>query len=37
MCDQMKSDHLSCRGHPYLNMQGFDKIAKKGALFPKLF
>lgn len=37
MCDQLRADHLSCYGHPYLNTPNIDALAKRGVRFERAF
>lgn len=37
MCDQLRADHLSCYGHPYLRTPNIDLLAQRGARFSNAF
>lgn len=37
MCDQLRWDHLSCAGHPFLRTPNIDALAKRGVRFPNAF
>ncbi|MCB4820438.1 sulfatase-like hydrolase/transferase [Roseicella aerolata] len=37
MCDQLRWDHLSCAGHPYLQTPSIDALARRGVRFPNAF
>ena len=37
MCDQLRWDHLSCAGHPYLQTPNIDALAKRGVRFANSF
>lgn len=37
MCDQLRWDHLSCAGHPFLQTPSIDALAKRGLRFPNAF
>lgn len=37
MCDQLRWDHLSCAGHPYLRTPAIDALAARGVRFPNAF
>jgi arylsulfatase A-like enzyme len=37
MCDQLRWDHLSCAGHPFLRTPNIDELAKRGVRFPNAF
>jgi arylsulfatase A-like enzyme len=37
MCDQLRTDHLSCYGHPVLHTPNIDAIAARGVRFDSAF
>ncbi len=37
MADQLRADHLSCYGHPYLQTPSLDALAARGARFDRAF
>jgi arylsulfatase A-like enzyme len=37
MCDQLRADHLSCYGHPYLHTPNIDLLAQRGNRFANAF
>lgn len=37
MADQLRADHLSCYGHPYLQTPSLDALAARGARFNRAF
>ncbi|SCU74615.1 Phosphonate monoester hydrolase [Cupriavidus necator] len=37
MCDQLRRDHLSCYGHPYLATRNIDLLASRGVRFDNAF
>jgi arylsulfatase A-like enzyme len=37
MCDQLRQDHLSCYGHPYLATRNIDLLARRGVRFDNAF
>ena len=37
MADQLRWDHLSCSGHPYLHTPNLDALAKRGVRFANAF
>jgi arylsulfatase A-like enzyme len=37
MCDQLRWDHLSCAGHPFLQTPSLDALARRGVRFPNAF
>lgn len=37
MCDQLRWDHLSCYGHPYLQTPNIDALARRGVVFDNAF
>lgn len=37
MCDQLRADHLSCYGHPYLATPHIDSLARRGVRFDRAF
>ena len=37
MCDQLRADHLSCYGHPYLATPNIDYLARYGVKFDRAF
>ncbi|MDO9709784.1 sulfatase-like hydrolase/transferase [Paracraurococcus lichenis] len=37
MCDQLRWDHLSCAGHPFLRTPNVDALAQRGVRFPNAF
>jgi len=37
MCDQLRWDHLSCAGHPYLRTPNIDALARRGVRFANAF
>ena len=37
MCDQLRRDHLSCYGHPYLHTPNIDALARRGVRFANAF
>ncbi|WP_449413689.1 sulfatase-like hydrolase/transferase [Pandoraea soli] len=37
MCDQLRADHLSCYGHPYLATPNIDGLARRGVKFDRAF
>lgn len=37
MCDQLRWDHLSCYGHPYLHTPNIDALARKGVRFEQAY
>jgi arylsulfatase A-like enzyme len=37
MCDQLRADHLSCYGHPYLQTPNVDALARRGVRFERAF
>ncbi|MFP5412718.1 MAG: sulfatase-like hydrolase/transferase, partial [Gammaproteobacteria bacterium] len=37
MCDQLRWDHLSCYGHPYLRTPNLDALAARGVRFDRAF
>jgi arylsulfatase A-like enzyme len=37
MCDQLRADHLSCYGHPYLQTPNIDALARRGVRFERAF
>ena len=37
MADQLRADHLSCYGHPYLKTPSLDALAARGARFERAF
>jgi len=37
MADQLRWDHLSCAGHPYLNTPNLDALARRGVRFANAF
>ncbi|HVL74703.1 MAG TPA: alkaline phosphatase family protein [Noviherbaspirillum sp.] len=37
MCDQLRADHLSCYGHPYLHTPNIDALARRGVRFEQAF
>nr|WP_316642593.1 sulfatase-like hydrolase/transferase [uncultured Roseateles sp.] len=37
MCDQLRWDHLSCYGHPYLHTPNIDALAQRGVRFERAF
>lgn len=37
MCDQLRADHLSCYGHPYLHTPNIDWLAQRGNRFSNAF
>ncbi len=37
MCDQLRADHLSCYGHPYLQTPNLDALARRGVRFERAF
>ncbi|HYZ33439.1 MAG TPA: sulfatase-like hydrolase/transferase [Crenalkalicoccus sp.] len=37
MCDQLRWDHLSCAGHPFLRTPNLDALAARGVRFPFAF
>lgn len=37
MADQLRADHLSCYGHPYLQTTHMDRLASRGVLFEQAF
>ena len=37
MCDQLRWDHLSCYGHPYLETPHIDALARRGVVFDNAF
>ncbi|GGG40624.1 sulfatase [Caldovatus sediminis] len=37
MCDQLRWDHLSCAGHPYLRTPNLDALAARGVRFANAF
>lgn len=37
MCDQLRADHLSCYGHPYLHTPNIDLLAQRGNRFSNAF
>src|SRR5919107_1648317 len=37
MCDQLRWDHLSCAGHPFLRTPNIDALAARGVRFSEAF
>ena len=37
MCDQLRWDHLSCAGHPYLQTPSIDALARRGVRFAQAY
>ena len=37
MADQLRADHLSCYGHPYLQTSNLDALAARGVRFDRAF
>ncbi|MEN3292825.1 MAG: hypothetical protein V7642_2078, partial [Burkholderiales bacterium] len=37
MCDQLRADHLSCYGHPFLQTPNIDALARRGVRFERAF
>ncbi|MBV1797419.1 sulfatase-like hydrolase/transferase [Siccirubricoccus sp. G192] len=37
MCDQLRWDHLSCAGHPFLQTPNIDALARRGVRFANAF
>ena len=37
MCDQLRRDHLSCYGHPYLQTSNIDALASRGVRFDHAY
>ncbi|KAG1242572.1 hypothetical protein G6F65_022952 [Rhizopus arrhizus] len=37
MADQLRADHLSCYGHPYLQTPSLDALAARGVRFDRAF
>lgn len=37
MCDQLRSDHLGCYGHPHLDTRNIDALAERGLRFERAF
>ncbi len=37
MCDQLRRDHLSCYGHPYLRTRNLDTLAARGVRFDNAY
>jgi arylsulfatase A-like enzyme len=37
LCDDIRWDHLSCAGHPYLKTPNIDRIANEGVHFRNMF
>ena len=37
MADQLRWDHLSCAGHPYLQTPNLDALAARGVRFSQAY
>ena len=37
MCHQLRWDHLSCAGHPFLRTPGIDALAARGVRFDQAY
>ena len=37
MCDQLRWDHLTCAGHPFLHTRNIDALAKRGVRFSNAY